>query len=338
MTLKNNILAFIVVCLSVIFCPLTVMADTSFKEWEEEDNDLEQPLITVKLKAGETVSNSIKKTVVEGNVKEDSTDEIYDYTKTTITERFLSASVSKVDIEIIENSSDLTGIKPVKDANKKDLYLGNFDDPTKKIVSEDGPKDFDYQFVGRGDYSSQFVSHVYVTYKKGENGKALKDENGNYIIESLKHANGTIITTDGVPTTDLNAVYDQKTGTRALQFMLKDKEDNVVYAYCADVETQAVSEYWYKIANLEDNDYYASKDAENHVRAIVMNGYWGTASDANNDGKYDIGSLALLKQRLKKALANGEIDKSVTVSYRKDGVIVTENIEITNEVIDNLTE
>ena len=36
MTLKNNILAFIVVCLSVIFCPLTVMADTSFKEWEDQ--------------------------------------------------------------------------------------------------------------------------------------------------------------------------------------------------------------------------------------------------------------------------------------------------------------
>ena len=109
--------------LSIILCPLTVTADTSFKEWVEEDNDLEQPLITVKLKAGETVSNSIKKTVVEGNVKEDANDEIYDYTKTTITERILSANVSEVDIEIVENSSDLIGIKPVKDSNKKDLYL-----------------------------------------------------------------------------------------------------------------------------------------------------------------------------------------------------------------------
>ena len=338
MTLKNNILAFIVVCLSVIFCPLTVMAETSFKEWEEEDNDLEQPLITIELKVGETVSKSIKKTVVEGNVKEDANDEIYDYTKTTITERILSANVSEVDIEIIENSSDLTGIKPVKDSNKKDLYLGNFDDPSKKEVSTDGPVDFDYQYVGRGDYSSQWVSKVYVTYKKGADGKALKDENGNYIIEKLTKSDGTIITADGVPTTDLNAVFDQKTGTRAFQFMLKDKEGNVAYGYCIDLATTAVSEYWYKIYNLEDNDYYATKDAEKHVRTIVMNGYWGTESDANNDGKYDIGSLDLLKQRLKQALAEGKIDKKVTVSYRENGVIVTEDIAITNEVIDNLTE
>lgn len=338
MTLKNNILAFIVVCLSVIFCPLTVMAETSFKEWEEEDNDLEQPLITIELKVGETVSKSIKKTVVEGNVKEDANDEIYDYTKTTITERFLSASVSEVDIEIIENSSDLTGIKPVKDSNKKDLYLGNFDDPSSKKVSNDGPAGFDYQYVGRGDYSSQWVSKAYVTYKKGKDGKALKDADGNYIIEKLTKKDGTLLTVDGVPTTDLNAVFDQKTGTRAFQFMLKDKEDNVVYAYCIDLETSAISNYWYKIYNLEDNDYYATKDAEKHVRSIVMNGYWGTASDANNDGKYDRGSLDLLKQRLKQALINGEIDKKVTVSYRKNGVIVTEDIAITNDVIDRLTE
>ena len=70
--------------------------------------------------------------------------------------------------------------------------------------------------MGRGDYSSQWVSKVYVTYKKGADGKALKDKNGNYIIEKLTKSDGTIITVDGVPTTDLNAVFDQKTGIEKL--------------------------------------------------------------------------------------------------------------------------
>ena len=330
----------VVVCilLLVMMYPFFVDAKTSTKEWVEEDTDKTQPLISTSLKFGSTVSNKVVTKVVEGNLKENEEDEIYDYTTTTITEREISVTASNLTMQIFENSSDLTGVRPIKDANKKDLYLGNYDDPAQKKVSEDGPENFDYQFVGRGDYSSQYVSHVYVTYKKDANGRTLKDENGDYIIESLQHASGVIITTDGEPTTDLNAVYDQKTGTRALQYMLKDKEDNVVYAYCIDLETKAVDKYWYKIANLEDNNYYASEYAEKHVRAIVMNGYWGTASDANNDGKYDIGSLDLLKQKLKQALADNKIDKTVTVSYRENGVIVTEDITITNEVIDNLTE
>lgn len=70
MILKNNILAFIVVCLSVIFCPLTVMAETSFKEWEEENNNKTQPMISVSLKFGQTVTNKIVLKTVTGNIKE----------------------------------------------------------------------------------------------------------------------------------------------------------------------------------------------------------------------------------------------------------------------------
>ena len=343
--LKKVFLIFNVVLL-VVLCPITVLANESevesgytIVETEKEDNSEEQPEISVDLVGGETTDSEVISSITTtGDVKESEEDTDYDYNVTTNIDREIQATTSEEKVVISESTSDLEGVNPVYDANKKDLYLGNFDDPDKKVVSEDGPENFDYQFVGRGDYSSQFVSRVYITYKKDENGNALVDENGNYIIESLKHANGTIITVDGVPTTDMNAVYDQKTGIRALQFMLKDKEGNVVYAYCIDLATQALTEYWYTVSNLEDNDYYASEEAEKHVRSIVMNGYWGTLSDADGDGSFDIGSLALIKQKLKVALANGEIDNEVTVSYRENGEIVTKVIIITDQVIDNLTE
>lgn len=337
MITKFSKILFVFVFVNLIFCPVFVSAETSFKEWEEEDNNLEQPVITLKLKLGETVSKNVKKTVIEGDVKEDSNDEIYDYTKTTITERVATAIASKLNVKVIENYSELKSVRPVYDANKKELYLGYFDDPDKVQVSANGPDGYDYQFVGMGDYSSQYLSYANVVYKKDENGKSLKDKNGEYIIEKLV-ISGTTVTSGGEPTTDLNSIYDQRSYLRGAQFLLKNKDGNVAYGYCIDLATPAEDGTWYQIQNLEDNDYYASDDAEKHVRAIVMNGYWGTESDADNDGKYDVGSLALLKQKLKKALADGKIDKKITVTYRENGVIVTEDVELTNEILDNLTE
>ena len=337
MITKFSKILFVFVFVNLIFCPVFVSAETSFKEWEEEDNNLEQPVITLKLKLGETVSKNVKKTVIEGDVKEDSNDEIYDYTKTTITERVATAIASKLNVKVIENYSELKSVRPVYDANKKELYLGYFDDPDKVQVSANGPDGYDYQFVGMGDYSSQYLSYANVVYKKDENGKSLKDENGEYIIEKLV-ISGTTVTSGGEPTTDLNSIYDQRSYLKGAQFLLKNKDGDVAYGYCIDLATPAEEGTWYQIQNLEDNDYYASDDAEKHVRAIVMNGYWGTKSDADNDGKYDVGSLALLKQKLKKALADGKIDKKITVTYRKNGVIVTEDVELTNEILDNLTE
>lgn len=337
MITKFSKILFVFVFVNLIFCPVFVSAETSFKEWEEEDNNLEQPVITLKLKLGETVSKNVKKTVIEGDVKEDSNDEIYDYTKTTITERVATAIASKLNVKVIENYSELKSVRPVYDANKKELYLGYFDDPDKVQVSANGPDGYDYQFVGMGDYSSQYLSYANVVYKKDENGKSLKDENGEYIIEKLV-ISGTTVTSGGEPTTDLNSIYDQRSYLRGAQFLLKNKDGDVAYGYCIDLATPAEDGTWYQIQNLEDNNYYASDDAEKHVRAIVMNGYWGTKSDADNDGKYDVGSLALLKQKLKKALADGKIDKKITVTYRENGVIVTEDVELTNEILDNLTE
>lgn len=235
--------------------------------------------------------------------------------------------------------------------------------------------DADYVYVGSGHYSGQWVSHITVTYAKDKDtNEPLKDVNGNYIIESVKNHRGEDITVSSVPVEgvskeyleslgdigdaktlsavpftalmpeyvkslggDLSGVYDQKTGTRAQQFLLMDKNGNTVFGHCIDLDTGADSGKWYKIANLEDNDYYASQEAEDHVRSIVMNGYWGTSDVIKEDGTYETGSLSKVKKDLLAAIANKDISDTVTVSYRQDGQIVTEEIKVTEELLAGFT-
>ncbi|MBQ7105381.1 MAG: Cys-Gln thioester bond-forming surface protein [Bacilli bacterium] len=336
----KKILLFLLVVFSV-FIP-NVYANTegyeTTKEEIKEDNDLDQPDITVDLVNGEVTSSEVSDTTTTGDVKEDENDLDYDYTETTVIEREIEATTSDEKVVISESNSELEGVNPIKDSTKEELYLNNYTDPSGITITDDGPNGYEYKYVGSGDYSAQWISKVYVTFEKDEDDNPLIDEDGNYIIKSLTKSDGTIITSNGVPTTDVNAVFDQKTGTRGQQFLLMDKDGNAVYGYCIDLGTGANKGYWYTIANLEDNDYYASEESEKHVRSIVMNGYWGTLSDADNDGNFDIGSLALIKQKLKEALVKGEIDGEVTVSYRVNGEIITEVITITDDVIDNLTE
>ena len=77
-------------------------------------------------------------------------------------------------------------------------------------------------------------------------------------------------------------------------YLLKDKAGNKFYAYCADMATSAVKGTLYEIGNIEDESYYqnnAQGQAEAHIRAIALNGYWGTTSGT--------GSLENIKKMLK---------------------------------------
>ncbi|MBQ1252255.1 MAG: Cys-Gln thioester bond-forming surface protein [Firmicutes bacterium] len=83
---------------------------------------------------------------------------------------------------------------------------------------------------------------------------------------------------------------------------LHDKNGNLVYTYCMDAETNANVGFMYTIENLENATYMpgtAEEQAESkaHIRAVVENGYWGTATGQ--------GSLAQLKEDLKAALLDG---------------------------------
>ena len=234
----------------------------------------------------------------------------------------------------------------------RDLYTdtGHFTDPSSVTVT-DAPAGYPFKYIGTGDYSGHYVSHIRVIYDRNDDRTPKVDSEGKYIIKELQHANGTPLTYKGESTTSLTGPYDQTTGTRPLQFLLKDEAGNTVYGYCIDLETGANQGTWYAIGNLEDNDYYASEEAENHVRNIVYNGYWGTA-----EGQ---GSIASLKDALKKAVADGTIKKEYDVTfvirgakytegyvlqedeYVGNGYIckhVTEHIVLTDDVIDGLTE
>ena len=79
-------------------------------------------------------------------------------------------------------------------------------------------------------------------------------------------------------------------------YVLKDKDGNEFYGYCCDVATHANKGYLYEISNLEDETYYQGDNAESHIRAIAMNGFWGTSSG--------IGSLESVQKVLKDYLVS----------------------------------
>ena len=307
------------------------------------------PEYTVKLVPGKTttakdvVSDSTGKTTYEIKAV---TSEVDVTTKQTIGEFKSPQPALKFD----RNSTADQKVQQVL----RDLYTdnGHFSDPAAVVVPEGGPEGYPFHYSeADGDYSGHYVSHIRVIYDREENGEPKVDEDGNYIIKELQHSNGTPLTINLQPTTSLEGPYDQTTGTRPSQFLLKDANGNVVYGYCIDVETGTAKGSWYAVANLEDNEYYASEDAEEHVRGIVFNGYWGTAEG-------ETGSLSSLKAALKAALADGKIDAEYDVhmrnrtankgqeydpetQYASANYVYTklyQHVTLTDEIIDGLTE
>ena len=195
----------------------------------------------------------------------------------------------------------------------RELYTdtGHFTDPSSVTVAG-APEGYPFKYIGYGDYSGHYVSHIRVIFERDANGNAIKDANGQYVIKELQHSGGTTLHYNGEPTTNVDGPFHYATGTRSQQFLLKDEAGHTLYGYCIDVETGIVSSSWYAIANLEDNNYYTSQEAEDHVRGILFNGYWGTEAGAT-------GSLANLKTALKAAIANGEVedDYKITLVNRK---------------------
>jgi len=340
----------------------------------EEDSGSEpgQPEVSVELKPGETTTGIAGETTVTGDVPSDENDKNYNYTETTEVDRTVTAETSKLNVTVNKtDASDMEGLQSelkfdrndaedqAEQRKIRDLYTdnGHFSDPSK-ITVENAPEGYEFQYVGSGDYSGHYVSHIRVIYERNEDGTPKVDENGEYIIKELQHSNGTPLTKDGKPTTDINGPFDATTGTRPSQFLLMNEDGDAFYAYCIDVETgTAKGNPWYTMANLEDNDYYATEDAENHVRSIVTNGYWGTSNEPKEDGSYNTGSLAKIKEDMKKALAEGKIDTEYEVTFvnreenkgreLKEGEYIvgkyiywqlTETITLTPEVIDSLTE
>ncbi len=318
---------------------------TEKKEWIENikpGDDI--PPVEVEVIFGGSNSKSESEETgkeVKDNIEGGSTETKSDITTITIiTDRTVTVGATEEGTSVENTSKEMESLKPEehdRPNNEKfidDLDYRYWDDPDTYGVTGEAPDGYSWQLVGNGQQSAQYISRIYVIYKKDENGEPIKDENGEYVIDRLekRKSNGSIevLTVNGVPTTDINASFDQATGTTAAQGVLMDENGNKVYVYCCDLGMPSVDNSWFAIGNLEDVDYYASEDAEDHVRNIVTNGYWGTESGT--------GSLASIKSSLKDALKKGEIAPEVEISYKNAaGENVTETITLTEEMIEGLT-
>ncbi|MBQ8586035.1 MAG: Cys-Gln thioester bond-forming surface protein [Butyricicoccus sp.] len=225
--------------------------------------------------------------------------------------------------------------RPAGSTYKNDVAVHNinnwYDKDGNMIFSEDG----EFMYVGTGEHSKYFAGIVKVIYQKqpvlDENGEAVLDENGNPVMEVVTDENGNPVieklvnNVNGTDHTSGGELLDEIvpeyaidggfSGSRAQNFMLMDKNGNRVYAYCCDVQTGTAEGVWYNVSNLEDSDYY-TPEAENHIRSIVMNGYWGTSDVQKEDGTYETGSLEGIKAKLLAAVENGEIERYVKVPVR----------------------
>ena len=314
------------------------------KEWTEEDTGDEagQPEVSVTLEPGKSHSGTATETTTEGD------------TTTTVTDRTVTTETSEIKTTVNESNSGnvedqeikLEGLTPVYDVidgvkqDKGGMFDNQFNsglnnkyaDPAKWTGANAMPEDADLRFLGTGEHTTYYASLVYVVYEKDENGNAIKDENGEYVIKELwrydpKSYTPAQITKDGEPVTELPddisglPQYDVNPGgNRPTLHVLMDQYGNTVYGYCIDNMQATTAGAWYKISNLEDSDYYASEDAENHVRNIVKNGYWGTTNIADENGEYATGSVEKIKQNLKQAIKDGKLsDELVLPEYNEDG-------------------
>jgi len=352
----------------------TVTEGYEKKEWTEEDNGNapDQPKVTVELVPGETSTGTSEPVVeiIEGNKN---TPE--GQTTTTVTDRTVKVTTSKIDMDVNEIESGLVGeqetpmkgVAPVYDVingvkeDKGGMFDYQFNSGLTSKYSDpkkwDMPDGADLRYVGTGEHSKYYVAVAYVEYEKDENGNALVDENGNYIIKELRRYDdktSPALTINGEETKELiteislKPVYDNYGGSRPFMFALMDKNGNAYYGYCCDLDTPASDGYYYTIGNLEDSNYYGSKEAEAHIRSIAMNGYWGTTGIPDENGEYAFGSLELLKQKLIAAIDSGEYPNTeltapVLDRNNKYQPVVDENGEIVyttktmKEMIEGLT-
>lgn len=217
-------------------------------------------------------------------------------------------------------------------------------------------------YIHSGYYASSFIKwldeEVRATIAKDENGKYVTDEEGfildkdgnrvlknewdvvgpdgeTYYLHRVDNLGSNLFVEgwyqDGEWKAELNG--SDKYGvvySVAQQFVLVDQETGeVATVYCADIDTMTEFGFGYNIENLEDADYYSAEQAE-QIRAIALNGYWGTAGyeldadgntvlDANGEPVPAMGSLEAMKAML---LASGQFTAE-ELEDLTDGVALT---------------
>ena len=206
-------------------------------------------------------------------------------------------------------------------------YGDYFDKPENEAESDRYDAGYDLTWTGYGDATNE-VSAIFATWDTElYEHPYLLDENGEIVYEygqpvydmtKVRFVSSPNQKAENDPT-----IGNQATGmvSTPSQFALKHENNEYFYAYCMDASTGAnpTTNKWYNIRNLEDAiwsednpDGYLTADEAAMIRAIALNGYWGT-NGKNEDGsvKYELdedgnetdiirrGSLESLKEMLR---------------------------------------
>ena len=227
--------------------------------------------VTVELKEGQqtTASSTPADPVVGGeDPKNGDDDHNYNQTVTTETPREVTANMGESSVasgtgENVETQKEI-GLNPVQE--KWDGTEQNISAPSPDRFNpdyENKPNGYDLYYSGWGEDSHYGVKYTETPEATEEN------------------PNPTSTTSTG----------------NVIQLQLKDSDGTIHNAYCVDLSTTTKDGWWYKIENLEDAGYYPDENAENHIRAIVNNGYWGTEEGTKGSLQYIKDSLnAVLDQ------------------------------------------
>lgn len=181
----------------------------------------------------------------------------------------------------------------------------------KDLDLEKKPQDgFEYVLVGNGKLSEFWASFLYTTPDESLNenpivvaGKNLYTRSQEALASNRKidgiYLDGKYYSASEIIPGNEAALRAHYSGVQ--HAILKNQAtDKLVTVYCADVFTQTVDSASYNVVNLEDASYYDAEQASK-IRAIAMNGYWGTDDSFERvkdmmakSGKFTEDEIALL--------------------------------------------
>lgn len=106
------------------------------------------------------------------------------------------------------------------------------------------------------------------------------------------------------------------------QFVLAGADGSKYYVYCCDFDVSPKGGARYNMERIEDADYYKNNDggaAEDQIRAIVRNGYWGVENTSADPTSPTPGSL----DAFRKMLVDAGLLTSEQASAITDGMALT---------------
>ena len=166
--------------------------------------------------------------------------------------------------------------------NRTHIIPGYGDVVDKEKEPQDG---FEYVLVGDGKLSEFWASFLYTSPDESLGEKPIVVAGKNLYTRSQKalasnrkidgiYLDGEYYSASEIIPTNPAALRAHYSGVQ--HAILKNQAtDELVTVYCADVFTQTVDSASYNVVNLEDATYY-DPDQAAMIRAIAMNGYWGT--------------------------------------------------------------